>query len=388
MVRKIAFVAVLIALVSADLLAGRPDDAKQRIGASGDVAWLEGVAASPAEARKLVPEYYFDEAKDLRTLAYARLSAIGTRESLAAVQRIEAKAREVIPAPATVPLDIWTHPCWHFGDKKVKLMASAVTADGTTYGIVNSTILGDECDIFLVSSRTPDDLSSWSRPRLIPHRLYRGVKDPALAAAGDRSLRLTYVQEEPPGRPIMSGTLAPGEEAPTLGPQEVTLSVADIERDTDGDGWTDVEEGRLGLDPQKADSDGDGLPDGKDICPNYAPEEGDTTDEEAQVIAKAFFATFGLSDSRHIVLMEEGTRPVQLWGYAGPVLYGDVVRKWRWTHDYGGVFLKWKATIDGDTARVDFSDWEGGAAGSGQFVELRKIDGTWSVTNWQTTWIS
>jgi hypothetical protein len=186
----------------------------------------------------------------------------------------------------------------------------------------------------------------------------------------------------------MAGTLDAGQQGPALGPQEVLLSVGEIERDTDGDGWTDVEEARLGLDPEKADTDGDGVPDGKDVCPDYAPNWDEKPDEEAQVAAKAFFATFGLSGSRHIVLVEEGSRPVQLWGYRGPILYGDIAKSWRQTHSYGGVFVDWKVTINGDTARVDFSDWEGELAASGQFVELRRIDGTWCVTKWQTTWIS
>nr|HWA82002.1 hypothetical protein [Fimbriimonadaceae bacterium] len=42
---------------------------------------------------------------------------------------------------------------------------------------------------------------------------------------------------------------------------------ADLTRDSDGDGYSDVVEKWLGLDPGRADSDGDGLPDGTDKNP-------------------------------------------------------------------------------------------------------------------------
>jgi hypothetical protein len=45
---------------------------------------------------------------------------------------------------------------------------------------------------------------------------------------------------------------------------------ADLERDTDGDGLTDLAEERLMTDPAAVDSDGDGLPDGSDPLPHIA----------------------------------------------------------------------------------------------------------------------
>jgi hypothetical protein len=60
-----------------------------------------------------------------------------------------------------------------------------------------------------------------------------------------------------------------------IGPQEWRLSLPEIERDSDRDGWSDIEEARLGLDPHNPDSDIDGIPDGSDVCPNYAQTSAD-----------------------------------------------------------------------------------------------------------------
>src|SRR5262249_23446994 len=48
----------------------------------------------------------------------------------------------------------------------------------------------------------------------------------------------------------------------------LTLPITDLERDSDGDLITDIEEEHLLLDPMKADTDGDGLRDGVDPLPN------------------------------------------------------------------------------------------------------------------------
>lgn len=45
------------------------------------------------------------------------------------------------------------------------------------------------------------------------------------------------------------------------------IPFAAIDRDSDGDGLTDLAEERLITDPQSADTDGDGLPDGSDSLP-------------------------------------------------------------------------------------------------------------------------
>lgn len=359
-----------------------PKDPFKEVAASTDVAWLERVAGSDEVARNLVPGSHLEHnAKALRTDAYARLGALATPESLAAVQRIEQAARRVVPAPSRVALGVWPHPCWHYGDSEVKPLAQATAPDGTAYALVVSHILG-RADLFLITSTTPDDASSWSRPMLVPKHVYAGIRDPALTVRPDGRLVFTFVQEAPPGRSIMEGDPAPRPEAPRKGPQEWVLSLEEITQDADRDGWTDAEEARLGLDPNKADSDGDGVPDGKDVCPDRAfPKDlPDAEREFAAIVQKAFFATFGLSGSRHLLLVPTEVKSVELWGYAGPVLYGVDKAAWRKDHGLGVPWVHWEVADRSDAeATVWVSDYEAPLAAGSLKVYLRKIGGEWFV---------
>lgn len=352
---------------------------------STDVAFLEElVISSDAASRQPVPGGLRGKPKTLRTAAFARLGELGTEESLAAVRRIEARARSVVPAPPIVPMGVWTHPSWHFGDIDMKGPVTRVEGDdGITYGIVISSMMG-YVDLFLVANATPDDPVTWSRPKLIPLRYYRGFHDPELEAAGEGRLLLRYVQDGPPPRAIMEGTQERGPEAPALGEQERLLDIAEIERDSDRDGWTDFEEARLGIDPRDADSDGDGIVDGLDVTPNFAPPPELTDDLEARLIAKALFATYGLSGSRYALLAPAGRAHIDVWGYAGPVIFDVDQAAWRADKDYGAVWVGWKIEkIEEASATVIISDYEGPLAAGSQYVELRKIDGDWYVVGWR-----
>jgi len=368
-----------------------PKDPFKEVAASTDVAWLERVAGSATLARELVPRSSLgSNAKALRTDAYARLGTLGTPESLAAVRRIEQAARRVVPVTSHVALGVWPHPCWHYGDSEVKPLARAATADGTTYALVVSRILGRE-DLFLITSTTPDDALSWSRPTLVPKRLYAGIRDPGLAVRQDGRLVFTFVQETPPGRGIMEGDQTPHPEAPSKGPLEWVLSLEEITRDSDRDGWTDAEETRLGLDPNNADSDGDRVPDGKDVCPDRAfPKDVPAADREfAAIVQKAFFATFGLSGSQHLLLVQPKAKPVELWGYAGPVLYGVDQAAWKKEYGFGVPWVRWEVvTMSDEEATVWVSDYEAPLAAGSLKVYLRKIGGEWFVVRREFGYVS
>jgi hypothetical protein len=361
------------------LLMGQWYDPGAPIARSTDVQWLEKIAGSDAGALQLNPRGGLaGHVKDVRTAAYARLGAIGTEESLQAIERIEQAARKVSITPATLPLDTWVHPCWHFADSQPRPLVQVKVEDGTTYALLLGYLLG-RLDFFLISSKTPESKDSWTRPLLVDMPVFRGIKDPALKEKVPGTLILTYTQEAPEPRSLMEGELGPPASAPQLGPQTRELDLAGLRRDADSDGWTDIEERRLGLDPNNPDTDGDGLHDGEDPCPDMAPGTGAAADEKTEIVQRAIFATFGISGSHYLILVEHQSERVQLWGYSGPVLYKSDSDQWRKEYGEGAIFVRWNVQVDGSRASVRIFDWEGPLAGSSQDVLLRKIGTKWYV---------
>jgi hypothetical protein len=106
---------------------------------------------------------------------------------------------------------------WHFGDREVKPFVTVRVSNGTRYGIVSQDLLGDNYDLFLISSKSPNDRGSWTRPILIPNRIYRGFHDAKLTEGESGQLVFTFVQGTSGPRDLMEGQLAPPEKAPVLG---------------------------------------------------------------------------------------------------------------------------------------------------------------------------
>jgi hypothetical protein len=332
------------------------------VAASTDIAWLERIAASGAFAREVQGRSRIGAPKALRVAAYARLGAIGTAESLAAIERIERAMASATLTPATLPLDGWATVGAHMGDMRDAPIAAAPPRDGVTYAVAVGSLLGGD-DYFLVSTRTPDDRASWSRPKLIAP-LARGavVDHAALDWRGARTLVLS------------------------AGPQTVQIAIDEIERDSDGDGWTDVEEGRLGTNPHNVDSDDDGIPDGRDVCPLYAAPRGDV-DETSAILQAAVFGAFAVTGSRQLLLVTPDTPRVHLVGYGGPVLFGREIPKDG--DGNGAVYVGWKITRRSATdAAVEVTDWEGMLAAGGQDVLLKKTGSKWIVVAIRATWVS
>ena len=178
-----------------------------------------------------------------------------------------------------------------------------------------------------------------------------------------------------------------GETLPTVPLAEIhDFAIADVERDSDGDGWTDIEERALGLDPFRTDSDGDGIDDGHDCSPLYAPPASDSKDDEVAILQQAVFAVFGMSSSRYALLAtDKNVRRLQASGLAGPILFGPPLR--RDAFGWGGVFVDWKiVTTTKDEATVEISDEEAPQIGGGQEVRLRRISGEWVVVGHHVKW--
>lgn len=159
-------------------------------------------------------------------------------------------------------------------------------------------------------------------------------------------------------------------------------------RDSDDDGLTDIEEQRLGLDPHNPDTDGDGIKDGDDICPNLS-QKTTAVDEDSELIQNAFFAIYGISGSRQMLLVSPDSKPVHLWGYGGPIIYDSKTKPFQKEHPEGPVTLSWTVkSKTKDFAVVSISDYEGPLAAWGCDVKLKKILGVWVVVGTAAEWIS
>jgi Bacterial TSP3 repeat len=341
-----------------------------QIHASTDVDWLENVASMSDRA----PSLRLNEGgKAYRSQAYARLGMLGTEASLAAIDRIESAARHWRPSDP-FSLGVAPHPGWHFADSVVNANIVA-KQNGVAYAVFVDYFFGD-MDLLLISNEG----GTWSRPHLLPIKLYRGMHDLDLKPGAPGMLILSFIQDAPPPRGIMEGTTDRGEPPPATGPRSITIDLAAELHDSDGDGLTDVEEARLGLDPAKADSDGDGIPDGEDVAPDFAPAKADDT---VAILQRAFFATFGISGSRYTLFATAGAQPIQPWGYRGFVVYKKRPAA------YGAVSVNWKITERTDsTAVVEMVDGEGPMAAGGVTVRLARKNGSWYVTSVITTWVA
>ena len=272
-----------------------------------------------------------------------------------------------------IRLDALTHPSWHFGDSgDEQRVATLRVGGGLNYTIIrNGGLLGDD-DWFLLSA--PDSVPEWEGPWLIPKPSASDRRTLNVMFSEGNGILIAFTTSKDallqPMSPVAAGAL------PSIRTNGLTtlVSAADVLQDSDGDGWTNVEEARLGLDPQNPDSDGDLWPDGQDGCPDYAERPEDATDENLLILQKAIFATFGLSGSRNLILIDEKSPRLHVQGYAGPILY-----KRNQNEFPSGMRVNWWVIRKGiNEAEVGILDWVGGAGGT-RGVYLRRISGEWFV---------
>ena len=170
----------------------------------------------------------------------------------------------------------------------------------------------------------------------------------------------------------------------------------DVERDTDGDGWSDGLEQRFGTDPKSADSDGDGQVDSQDWNPLATPFH-DLTQEEL-VLQAAFDARFRFTGSKElcIVVLPDGARTIEFTGrdwvtlcFAGklPPFVADGIGKGAATVSFGkGSMVHWSS--DRTEATVNIRTYFGPLAATGYQVTVRKIGESWVPIRCVMIWIS
>jgi len=379
-----------------------PKDSQQAIAKSDNIPWLEQLATS-SEAAEAVAQAHPTrgwKTTALRVGAYARLGELATAESIRAQKRVAAALREQPLLPTRMSLaSKRTHPAWHFSEFAPAVQAETRLDDGQRVVMTMSDDLGP-MHVFLMRCAPTTNAPCTRRVPVTPWIFGYGKFHASLESlGGDRvQLRIVAVPPPQPSAPPSIPTNVPPAAAEyirrrlTKPPRPVSetrdFSLADVERDSDGDGWTDIEERLLGLDPLRADSDGDGIDDGHDRSPGYATTASDGGNDDVAILQHAVFAAFGLSESRNVLFALDGrVRRLQLWGLGAPVVFNrDLVVNELDDPPPGGVFVSWKIIKRTDAeAVVEILDWEDKLAGGAQEVTLRRINDEWIVVGHQTT---
>ncbi|HTQ10088.1 MAG TPA: PQQ-binding-like beta-propeller repeat protein [Fimbriimonadaceae bacterium] len=184
---------------------------------------------------------------------------------------------------------------------------------------------------------------------------------------------------------------------------------AALSKDSDGDGVTDIEEKRLGTNPNSADTDGDGTPDNVDPWPN-APDRTDLSEAE-QVLAAAFEARYHFDDSAGAGLFFalKGMKPFEMPGRMGAMMWvPEGAPAWslplQQCYEQGVAFIsfqpmdqdekkpweerliKWNAAHT--QAEVLISTYFGGLNGTGYSVVVKKFGNDWVVVEMRQAYVS
>ena len=255
-----------------------------------------------------------------------------------------------------------------------KVLAEQRDAGGHAWGLLESGALGSRGDLWLAEKVD----GSWTRP------LFSGVSSVGISG---------WVKPRPP-EPTIGGKT--GKELAAGGWFDALVKNAEIRRDSDGDGLTDLVEKRLGTDPNVGDSDGDGDPDGVDPWPNAAPRE--LSDEE-KVYAAVFEARYHVdgTEGPALVFAPGKMKPFEMAGRQGRVLWVAADTP-RWTHplehcyEQGVAFINFQQpnpgprrpevirwNKDGTEADLIITNYYGGRSGTGYRARVRKIEDQWVV---------
>jgi hypothetical protein len=300
--------------------------------------------------------------------AYARLGQLNTAAARRAIARIERTARHVaVDLPRAVFDDRYDHRPG--GPSPVKMVKAP---DGYEYSFLYHRLVG--FGVALTWRKSAAD--PWGRPVLLPvelrdgQRFFQTVRVTTHAGGG---IDIEYEETEwrfssghPMSRPVR---------------RSFATSLSELARDSDADGWTDIEEQRMGLDPRNPDTDGDGIPDGRDSCPNWRSRNAGSVDETEIVLQKTALALFGLPGAERFGLLLAGPNAyrISLIGSAGPLVYGraaDARSAW----GLGACWVDWQIVRRTPTATtVALTMASGDLAFRWYEVYLQNQGGTWVV---------
>jgi hypothetical protein len=266
----------------------------------------------------------------------------------------------------------------NYGDSQVKTLAEADGPEGLHYIVTNVGPMRD--DLYLLAPKVSGEAPPRPMPMASPIVAWM-ITDIQMTLQGKRlvlACQLRELQRPPPINEAANLT------TDAAGRKIWTLAIADVLRDSDQDGWTDLEEQHMRLDPRNPDSDGDGILDGRDDCPDYRLPAGGEKDEEAQILQRAFFATYGLSGSRDLIQIGPESRKVHLWGYPGPIIFN----KTGWGSNPVGFPVSYVLSKKTETEAVVSIEDGGGMGAGGQEIILRRVAGEWVVVRRKPLWVS
>ena len=322
---------------------------------------------------------------NLRAEAYLHLAGTGGKEGLEAVLAAR-NSRTLLEPILKRALNGYLN-AGEFG-KKPKPLAEKKDTNGNVWGLLESGVLGSAGDLWLAQK---DTAGSWSKA------YFTGVSTSGISR---------WAKPKPP-EPKFAGKTA---KQLTRGEWfKVLVGSSELMKDSDGDGLTDIEERRLGTNPNSKDTDGDGDGDDVDPWPNAAPRQLSNAE---QVLATVFEARFHGDGGfgAGLFFAPEDIKPFELAGRNGPMLWVSSKEERNWElpleqcYEQGVAFIQFTPAREGKTgpweerliqwnkekteAIVSISVYYGGLNGTGYSAKVKKFGDKWVVTSMKMEYIS
>ncbi len=209
----------------------------------------------------------------IRNYIYQNLAATGDNAAISLLSTIRQGSRQRLPIPSVAS------PKLGLPHRPSPIKARHVDDKGIEWGLVSWDELGSLDDVWLVRR----DGAKWVRPLFTGYNAYWDTPD---FSAGRRTVNEDQVKTAP----LLEGG----------GWIKEFIGNPELERDSDQDGYTDVIEKWLGLEPNSSDSDQDGLKDSLDKNP-HTP--ATALSVKQQVLRAAFDAVTVGTDSRQIAFL-------------------------------------------------------------------------------------
>ncbi|HLK14099.1 MAG TPA: PQQ-binding-like beta-propeller repeat protein [Fimbriimonadaceae bacterium] len=336
-------------------------------GERGDLSVaMEGLTSSPEpEAVNYLISALNDPnaPPELRQEAYVNLARSGGEAGLTAVLAHQDFGTGIAPLEERMELEkLPADP--PKGDHRERgessLVAARTLPDGRRYGLVESSVLGCYADLYTVEWKD----GRWRHP------LFTGFVASAEYRGDDAARKKAQAEI----REVLNG-----------GWIKRFVDKPKLAADADGDGLTDLEEARLGTDPDKRDSDGDGIDDLHDRDPLF-PERALSDDDLA--VRAAFEARYKFTEHPNLFFVDfSGCKPQKLSAQGGYIVPGGKAELFGLGPAYVTVTLEPKPAPNGDRT-VRISTTYAGLNGTGYKLIVRKFGEHWAVISSNMEWIS